>query len=393
MKEKKTNGIIELTAKTAFAGLWRNFKEHPIITLGATFQIVGLFLGACLLSGCEKTPKEPVKPPYQQTVPSGEIPSGIPSIGSGDITSGNPQLPSGDITSGDVPPSGEIGSGEEKPEKPTNPTEPEKPAIPGDENYNYPTTMEELEASPDKIKLQQLLTNYIDENLKEKLAKYSYLNSTIENTTTIAYDFDVENKKIGGLFKSEFESYNQFHAVKCAVNELDLAKIIDFQAKKERKITSDDLIIKLDPYSRELLFSLAFTKAENEFQKDAERVYKHLTGENHENAEYFAENMGSVPAFGSGNWPVVRTTIMIRENNNFKIKYFKVVTKDYASLATENKKEFEIIEDNNNEFNFGTENTIFMEDLKEKEDESVIVSVDNKEYALIKDNQTYFIEQ
>lgn len=384
MKEKKTNGIIELTAKTAFAGLWRNFKEHPIITLGATFQIVGLFLGACLLSGCEKTPKEPVKPPYQQTVPSGEIPSGIPSIGSGDITSGNPQLPSGDITSGDVPPSGEIGSGEEKPEK---------PAIPGDENYNYPTTMEELEASPDKIKLQQLLTNYIDENLKAKLAKKGFLDATVENTETIAYDIDVENKIIAGFFKSEVDIQIQYHASQYPVNELDLAKIIDFQAKKERNLTnSNNLTITVDMRNGKQLFSIAFSNAENEFQKDAERVYKHLTGENHENAIYFAENMGSIGGFESGFWPVVRTTVMFKEGKSFKIKFIETLAKDYSSIGTENEKEYE--DKGSEEFSFGSEKTIFAEDINEQEEKTVIVALmDNEPFAIIDKNQTILIEQ
>ena len=81
--------------------------------------------------------------------------------------------------------------------------------------------------------------------------------------------------------------------------------------------------ITVDMRNGKQLFTIAFTKAENEFQKDAERVYKHLTGENHENAIYFAENMGSGPAFESGFWPFVRTTVMFREGNTFKIKYFK----------------------------------------------------------------------
>ncbi len=393
MKEKKTNGIIELTAKTAFAGLWRNFKEHPIITLGATFQIVGLFLGACLLSGCEKTPKEPVKPPYQQTVPSGEIPSGIPSIGSGDITSGNPQLPSGDITSGDVPPSGEIGSGEEKPEKPTNPTEPEKPAIPGDENYDYPTTMEELEASPDKIKLQQLLTNYIDENLKAKLAKKGFLDATVENTETIAYDIDVENKIIAGFFKSEVELKYQYHAAQYPVNELDLAKIIDFQAKKERNLTnSNNLTITVDMRNGKQLFTIAFVKAENEFQKDAERVYKHLTGENHENAIYLAEAISSGPAFESGFWPLVRITVMYKKDNAFFIKTLNVRVKDFESIGTDHEKEY--ILGDKNEITFGSETTIFAKDINEQEEKTVIVALmDNEPFAIIDKNQTMFIEQ
>ena len=60
---------------------------------------------------------------------------------------------------------------------------------------------------------------------------------------------------------------------------------------------------------------------------------------------------------------MVRTTVMIREGNTFKIKYFKVVTKDYGSIATENKKEYKVIDNSETEFTFGSENTIFAEDL------------------------------
>lgn len=398
MKEKKTNGMVKLTARVALARIWKNFKEHPIITTGAVFTFIGTVLtGGRFLSGCVKTPKEPVKPPYEQTVPSGEIPSGLPGISSGDITSGNPQLPSGDITSGDVPPSGEIGSGEEKPEKPTNPTEPEKPAVPGDENYNYPTTMEELEASPDKVELQRLLTNYIDENLKEMIAGIGYGPSNLKNTETLAYDIDVENNKITGFYNTELELKNQYYITESHMkyeNRINLAEILKYQAQIENQefdITAPKPTIQINIPKTKTLFTINITKAENEFQKDAERVYKHLTGENHENAIYFAEAISSGPAFESGNWPLVRITVMYKKYNVFYIKTLKVKVKDFESIGTDHEKEY--ILGDKNEFTFGSQNTIFAEDLTEEEKNSVIVaSVEGKPYAIIDKNQTYYME-
>lgn len=303
-------------------------------------------------------------------------------------SSGDNEQNGGQISSGD----NQDEDSEDKPQNPIAPT-PEDPddndsdnnnsdsdndkkPIPGDTNYVYPKTMVELELHEDKILLKRLLVNYIDENLKEKLAKYSFLNSTIENTTTIAYDFDVENKKIGGLFKSEFESYNQFHAVKCAVNELDLAKIIDFQAKKERNINYNDILnIKFDPRKKEHLFSIEIMTSENKFQKEAKRVYKHLTGENHENATYFAQNMGPIGGFESGFWPVVRTTVMFKEGKSFKIKFIETLAKDYSSIGTENEKEYE--DKGSEEFSFGSENTIFAEDLYTEK-----VEIDGLKYGI-----------
>ncbi len=388
MKEKKTNGMVKLTARVALARIWKNFKEHPIITTGAVFTFIGTVLtGGRFLSGCVKTPKEPVKPPYEQTVPSGEIPSGLPGISSGDITSGNPQLPSGDITSGDVPPSGEIGSGEEKPEK---------PAVPGDENYNYPTTMEELEASPDKVELQRLLTNYIDENLKEMIAGIGYGPSNLKNTETLAYDIDVENNKITGFYNTELELKNQYYITESYMkngNTINLAEIIKYQAQKDKGTKSAEKPnINIDIQRTNNLFTISIAKAKNEFQPHAKYVFESLTGETNENAKYFAENMGSGPAFESGNHPFVRTTILYRENNNYKIKYITVVAKDYSSIGTTDEKEYKI--NNKGEFTFGSENTIFAEDLTEKEEKSVIVtSVEGKPYAIIDKNQTYFMEQ
>ena len=51
----------------------------------------------------------------------------------------------------------------------------DKKPIPGDTNYVYPKTMAELEVHEDKILLKRLLVNYIDENLKAKLAKKVFL--------------------------------------------------------------------------------------------------------------------------------------------------------------------------------------------------------------------------
>lgn len=325
----------------------------------------------------------------------------------------NEQNSSGDqIQSGDKNPSGDTNKDPENPsnpdkptdptkptdpEKPTDPTEPEKPAIPGDENYDYPTTMAELEASPDKIKLQQLLTNYIDENLKENLVSRGFGSASVKNTVTIAYDIKVDTKSIKALFKTTLEEKDVYFTTNGITEEkIDLEKIFNFQAKKERDLLNESeknqpQFLNIDIRATSKGFNFAVQRNANEFSKDAERIYKYLTGEEYENATYFAENLGAIPAFGSGFWPVVRTTAIIKENGTFKIKYIEVVAKDYNTIGTENEKEYE--NKGNDEFTFGSENTIYMEDLKEKEDETVIVTVDNKEYALIKDNQTYFIEQ
>ncbi len=300
-------------------------------------------------------------------------------------SSGDNEQNGGQISSGD----NQEEDSEDKPQNPIDPTpeypddndsdnnnsdsDNDKKPIPGDANYVYPKTMAELEVHEDKILLKRLLVNYIDENLKAKLAKRG-----VDNTETIAYDIDVKNKTIAGFFKSKAELQYQYHAAQYPVNELDLEKIIDFQAKKERNLTNgNNYTITVDMRNGKQLFTIAFAKAENEFQKDAERVYKHLTSENHENATYFAENMGAIPEFNSGNWPVVRTTVMFREGNTFKIKYFKVVTKDYGSIATENKKEYKVIDNSETEFTFGSENTIFAEDLYTEK-----VEIDGLKYGI-----------
>lgn len=276
----------------------------------------------------------------------------------------------GQISSGD----NQTGDSEDKPQNPIDPT-PEDPddndsdnnntdsdndkkPIPGDKNYVYPKTMAELEAHEDKILLKRLLVNYIDENLKYKLAKYSFLDSTLENTTTIAYDIDIENKKIGGCFKSVFEKKEQYHAVKCVVNELDLAQIIDFQATKERNITSDILNIKFDPRKKEHIFSISISTYENIYQNDAERVFNYLFGKQHENAKYFAYVVGSS---GVGLLPIVRTVQIKQDKISFMLTYKDILVDGYGLLGTGNDNGFE--DKGSDEFSFGSENTIYLEDL------------------------------
>ena len=289
-------------------------------------------------------------------------------------SSGDNEQNGGQISSGD----NQDEDSEDKPQNPIDPT-PEDPddndsdnnnsdsdndkkPIPGDTNYVYPKTMAELEVHEDKILLKRLLVNYIDENLKAKLAKKGFLDATVDNTETIAYDIDVKNKTIAGFFKSKVELKYQYHAAQYPVNELDLEKIIDFQAKKERNLTNgNNYTITVDMRNGKQLFTIAFTKSENEFQKDAERVYKHLTGENHENAIYFAEAISSGPAFESGFWPLVRITVMYKKDNAFFIKTLNVRVKDFESIGTDHEKEY--ILGNKNEITFGSENTIFAEDL------------------------------
>jgi hypothetical protein len=294
----------------------------------------------------------------------------------------------GQISSGD----NQTGDSEDKPQNPIDPT-PEDPddndsdnnngdsdndkkPIPGDANYVYPKTMAELEAHEDKILLKRLLVNYIDENLKAKLAKKGFLDATVDNTETIAYDIDVKNKTIAGFFKSKVELQYQYHAAQYLVNELDLEKIIDFQAKKERNLTNgNNYTITVDMRNGKQLFSIAFTKAENEFHPDAERVYKYLTGENHENAKYFAEVISSGPAFGGGNWPLVRITVMYKNRNEVYIKTLNVRVKDFESIGTDHEKDY-IIGDKS-EFSFGSENTIYLEDLYTDK-----VEIDGLKYGL-----------
>ncbi len=134
-------------------------------------------------------------------------------------SSGDNEQNGGQISSGD----NQDEDSEDKPQNPIDPT-PEDPddndsdnnnsdsdndkkPIPGDTNYVYPKTMAELEVHEDKILLKRLLVNYIDENLKAKLAKKGFLDATVDNTETIAYDIDVKNKTIAGFLNLKL-NYN-----------------------------------------------------------------------------------------------------------------------------------------------------------------------------------------
>ncbi len=291
-------------------------------------------------------------------------------------SSGDNEQNGGQISSGD----NQDEDSEDKPQNPIDPT-PEDPddndsdnnnsdsdndkkPIPGDTNYVYPKTMAELEVHEDKILLKRLLVNYIDENLKEMIAGIGFNSSTLENTETIAYDIDVDSNKITAFYNTDLELKNQYYIVESYMkddNKINIAEIIKYQAQKDNNITAPKPKVQINIPKTKQLFTINITKAENEFQKDAERVYKYLTGENHDNAKYFAENMGSGPAFGSGNWPFVRTTGMYREENKFKINYTTVIAKDYGSIGTDHEKEYLL--GDKNEFTFGSENTIFAEDL------------------------------
>ena len=306
-------------------------------------------------------------------------------------SSGDNEQNGGQISSGD----NQDEDSEDKPQNPIAPT-PEDPddndsdnnnsdsdndkkPIPGDTNYVYPKTMVELELHEDKILLKRLLVNYIDENLKEMIAIKGYREANLENTTTIAYDIHPENKQINAFYKNEIEKKNVYFISHGVTNEeIHIDKIIKYQAKKERtKSNEEEKILTVNVLATKAGSNIGISKAENEFQPYAKDVYKELTNETYEEATYFAENMGSGPAFESGNWPFVRTTVMFREGNTFKIKYFKVVTKDYASLATENKKEYKVIDNSETEFTFGSENTIFAEDLYTEK-----VEIDGLKYGI-----------
>lgn len=306
-------------------------------------------------------------------------------------SSGDNEQNGGQISSGD----NQDEDSEDKPQNPIAPT-PEDPddndsdnnnsdsdndkkPIPGDTNYVYPKTMVELELHEDKILLKRLLVNYIDENSKEMIAIKGYREANLENTTTIAYDIHPENKQINAFYKTEIEKKNVYFISHGVTNEeIHIDKIIKYQAKKERtKSNEEEKILTVNVLATKAGSNIGISKAENEFQPYAKDVYKELTNETYEEATYFAENMGSGPAFESGNWPFVRTTVMFREGNTFKIKYFRVVTKDYGSIATENKKEYKVIDNSETEFTFGSENTIFAEDLYTEK-----VEIDGLKYGI-----------
>lgn len=308
-------------------------------------------------------------------------------------SSGDNEQNGGQISSGD----NQEEDSEDKPQNPIDPT-PENPddndsdsndsdkdkkPIPGDSNYVYPKTMAELEAHEDKILLKRLLVNYIDENLKENLVSRGYGMASVDNTETISYDINVESKSIKALFKTVLEEVDVYFTTNGITEEnIYLERTLNFQAKKERDLLKENeknqpQFLNVDIRSTSKGFNFAVKRIENKYHPDAERVYKYLTGENHGNAKYFAENMGAIPEFNSGFWPVVRTTVMFREGNTFKIKYFKVVTKDYGSIATENKKEYKVIDNSETEFTFGSENTIFAENLYTEK-----VEIDGLKYGI-----------
>ncbi len=215
--------------------------------------------------------------------------------------------------------------------------------------------------------------------MKEMIAIKGYREANLENTTTIAYDIHPENKQINAFYKNEIEKKNVYFISHGVTNEeIHIDKIIKYQAKKERtKSNEEEKILTVNVLATKAGSNIGISKAENEFQPYAKDVYKELTNETYEEATYFAENMGSGPAFESGNWPFVRTTVMFREGNTFKIKYFRVVTKDYGSIATENKKEYKVIDNSETEFTFGSENTIFAEDLYTEK-----VEIDGLKYGI-----------
>ncbi len=307
-------------------------------------------------------------------------------------SSGDNEQNGGQISSGD----NQDEDSEDKPQNPIDPT-PEDPddndsdnnnsdsdndkkPIPGDTNYVYPKTMAELEVYEDKIFLKRLLVNYIDENLKEKLTVRGYLGANLDNTETIAYDIHPESKQINAFYKTKIEKKNIFFTTNgITQEEIKLDKILKFQAKKEKDLLDNEEQnnppLTVDVRATKSGFVIGISRVENKCHLDAERVYKYLTGENHENAIYFAENMGSIGGFESGFWPVVRTTVMFKEGKSFKIKFIKTLAKDYSSIGTENEKEYE--DKGSEEFSFGSENTIFAEDLYTEK-----VEIDGLKYGI-----------
>ena len=307
----------------------------------------------------------------------------------------NQGSPSGDNEQND----GQISSGdnqeedsEDKPQNPIDPT-PEDPddndsdnnnsdsdndkkPIPGDSNYVYPKTIAELEAHEDKIFLKRLLVNYIDENLKEKLTVRGYLGANLDNTETIAYDIHPESKQINAFYKTKIEKKNIFFTTNgITQEEIKLDKILKFQAKKEKDLLDNEEQnnppLTVDVRATKSGFVIGISRVENKCHLDAERVYKYLTGENHENAKYFAEGLGDIPAWDA-NYPHILTTAMIKVNNKIMIKQIRVVTKDYGS---ENEKDYQIREEKN--FSFGSENTVYLEDLYTDK-----VEIDGLKYGL-----------
>lgn len=325
MKEKKTNGIIELTAKTAFAGLWRNFKEHPIITLGAAFQIAGLFLGARFLSGCVKTPKEPVKPPYEQTVPSGEIPSGLPGISSGDITSGE-EIPSGDITSGDVPPSGDIGSGDVE----------QKPQL--------PTDIADLSAEQ-----KTALFNAIEEN-KDKILRKAYAGQNSSNTDTLGYDINLETNEVTALYLAKMSTKDVYFTVDIDLNNL---------------VLNDDSSISIEVNNFIRTNTIEFATKENRFSPNAENVYLFFNKVIlPDNARFSAYSISSQGAFDGGYWPIVITSEKHTVNETIYFNSFNILTDGYEKFTKNSANGARYEEKGGFSFQFGNENTLWRDAIE-----------------------------
>lgn len=335
MKEKKTNGMVKLTARVALARIWKNFKEHPIITMGAVFTFIGTVLtGGRFLSGCVKTPKEPVKPPYEQTVPSGEIPSGLPSglpgISSGDITSGEeipsgePQLPSGDITSGDVPPSGDIGSGEEKPQ--------------------LPTDIADLSAEQ-----KTALFNAIEENKDEILFNGGFWGSDVTNTETIGYEINFNNQSIIVLYKMTRNNEDTYFTVEIKVENISQ--------------NTDSISINLNSYL--LKNSIIFKNKENSYSPNAENVYLFFNKVIlPDNARFSAYSNSTLPGLGAGNWPVVITSEKHTVNETIYFNSFNILTDGYEKFTKNSANGARYEEKGGFSFQFGNENTLWRDAIE-----------------------------
>ncbi len=332
MKEKKTNGMVKLTARVALARIWKNFKEHPIMTLGAAFQLAGLFLGARFLSGCVKTPKEPVKPPYEQTVPSGEIPSGLPGISSGDITSGEeipsgePQLPSGDITSGDVPPSGDIGSGDVE----------QKPQL--------PTDIADLSAEQ-----KTALFNAIEEN-KDKILRKTYAGQNSSNTDTLGYDINLETNEVTALYLAKMSTKEVYFTVEIDLNNLMLN-------------ADGSISIEVNNFIR--TNTIEFATKENKFSPNAENVYLFFNKVIlPDNARFSAYSNSTLPGLGAGNWPVVITSEKHTVNKTMYFNSFNILTDGYEKFTKNSANGARYEEKGSFSFQFGDENTLWRDAIE-----------------------------
>ncbi len=328
MKEKKTNGMVKLTARVALARIWKNFKEHPIITTGAVFTFIGTVLtGGRFLSGCVKTPKEPVKPPYEQTVPSGEIPSGLPGTSSGDIPSGEPQLPSGDITSGDVPPSGDIGSGDVE----------QKPQL--------PTDIADLSAEQ-----KTALFNAIEEHKAEICLNSGVYASKASNTETVGYDIDLNNQTVRALYKMTRNNEDKYYTLEFTIKNL----LVD---------TDGSISVEVGSYS--LLNSIIFNNVENKFSPNAENVYLFFNKVIlPDNARFSAYSNSTLPGLGAGNWPVVITSEKHTVNETIYFNSFNILTDGYEKFTKNSANGARYEEKGGFSFQFGNENTLWRDAME-----------------------------